>query len=44
MAASDNTRSKDLQTQKMCGCALKAIGAISNTANMLLDLSNLQHC
>ena len=37
MAASD-TRSNGLQTPKMCGCALKAIVATSNIANMLLDV------
>ena len=37
VAASD-TRSKGLQPPKMCGCALNAIVATSNIANMLLDL------
>ena len=32
------TRSKDLKTQKMQGCILKAIGAIFKVTNKLLKL------
>ena len=32
------TRSKDLKTQKMQGCILKAVGAISKVTNKLLKL------
>ena len=32
------TRSKDLKTQKMQSCILKAVGAISKVTNALLDL------
>ena len=34
------TRSKDLKTQKMQGCVLKAIGSISKVTNALLELKN----
>ena len=34
------TRSKDLKTQKMQGCILKAVGAISKVTNALLELKN----
>ena len=34
------TRSKDLKTQKMQSCILKAVGAISKVTNALLDLKN----
>ena len=34
------TRSKDLKTQKMQSCVLKALGAISKVTNALLDLKN----
>ena len=34
------TRSKDLKTQKMQSCILKAVGAISTVTNTLLDLMN----
>ena len=34
------TRSKDLKTQKMQGCLLKAVGAISKVTNTLLELKN----
>ena len=33
-------RSKDLKTQKMQGCILKAVGAISKVLNALLELKN----
>ena len=33
-------RSKDLKTQKMQGCILKAVGAISKVTNTLLELKN----
>ena len=32
------TRSKDLKTQKMQGCILKAVGAISKVNNALLEI------
>ena len=34
------TRSKDLNTQKMQDCVLKAVGAISKVTNALLELKN----
>ena len=34
------TRSKDLKTQKMQGCLLKAVGAISKVTNTLLELKS----
>ena len=34
------TRSKDLKTQKMQGCVLKAVGAISKVTKALLELKN----
>ena len=34
------TRSKDLKTQKMQSCILKAVGAISKVTNALLELKN----
>ena len=34
------TRSKDLKTQKMQSCVLKAVGAISKVTIALLDLKN----
>ena len=34
------TRTKDLKTQKMQGCVLKAVGAISRVSNALLQLKN----
>ena len=34
------TRFKDLKTQKMQSCVLKAVGAISRVTNALLDLKN----
>ena len=34
------TRSKGLKTQKMQGCVLKAVGAISKVTNALLELKN----
>ena len=34
------TRSKNLKTQKMQGCILKAVGAISKLSNTLLELKN----
>ena len=34
------TRSKDLKTQKMQDCVLKAVGAISKVTNALLELKN----
>ena len=34
------TRFKDLKTQKMQGCVLKAEGAISKVTNILLELNN----
>ena len=37
------TRSKDLKTQKMQGCILKALEAISKITNGLLELKNSKH-
>ena len=34
------TRSKDLKTQKMQGCVLKEVEAISKVTNALLELKN----
>ena len=34
------TRSKDLKTQKIQSCVLKAVGAISKVTNVLLDLKS----
>ena len=34
------TRSKYLKTQKMQGCILKAVGAISKATNTLVELNN----
>ena len=34
------TRSKDLKTQKMQGCVLKAVGVISKVTNTFLELKN----
>ena len=34
------TRSKDLKTQKVQGCVLKAVGAIFKVTNALLELNN----
>ena len=36
-------RSKDLKTQKMEGCILKAVGAISKVFNALLELKNIKN-
>ena len=34
------SRSKDLKTQKLQGCILEAVGAISKVTNALLELKN----
>ena len=37
------TRSKGLETQKMQGCILKAVGVISKVTNTLLELKNMKN-